>query len=63
MTSPPTTFSIESVHPDFTDVTLEFGAGDNVRCKTVRLRGPGESKARHQMIAVEHIPRAGRVNC
>jgi hypothetical protein len=29
------TFSIESVRPDFSDVTLEFGAGDNVRCKMV----------------------------
>jgi hypothetical protein len=51
-----TTFSIESVRPDFLDVTLEFGAGDNVRCKTVRLRGPGEPKARQRMIAVERIP-------
>jgi hypothetical protein len=51
-----TTFSIESVHPDFIDAALEFGAGDNVRCKTVRLRGPGESKARHRRIAVERIP-------
>jgi hypothetical protein len=51
-----TTFSIESVHPDFTDATLEFGVGDNVRCKVVRLLGPGESKARQRMIAVERIP-------
>ena len=50
-----TTFSIESAHPDFIDATLEFGAGDNVRCKTVRLLGPGESKARQRMIAVERI--------
>ena len=35
-----TTFNIESVHPDFSDVTLEFGPGDNVRCKIGRLRGP-----------------------
>jgi hypothetical protein len=41
-----TTFSNESVHPDFADVTLEFGTGDNLRRKLGRLRGPGESKAR-----------------
>ena len=51
-----TTFSIESVHPDFVDATLEFAAGDNVRCKIVRLLGPGESKARQRMTAVEHMP-------
>jgi hypothetical protein len=51
-----TTFSIDSVHPDFTDATLEFGAGDSVRCKTVRLLGPGESRARQRMVAVERIP-------
>ncbi len=51
-----TTFSIESVHPDFVDATLEFGAGDNVRCRTVRLLGPGESKGRQRMVAVERIP-------
>jgi hypothetical protein len=51
-----TTFSIESVHPDFIDATLEFGAGDNVRCRTVRLLGPGESKARQRRIGVERIP-------
>ena len=41
-----TTFSIESVHPDFSDVTLEFGSGDSVRCKVGRLRGPDESRCR-----------------
>jgi hypothetical protein len=51
-----TTFSIESVHPDFSDVTLEFGAGDTVRCKVGRLRGPGEPTGRQRMIAVERIP-------
>jgi hypothetical protein len=51
-----TTFNIERVHPDFSDVTLEFRPGDNVRCKIGRLRGPGESKARQRMIAVERIP-------
>jgi hypothetical protein len=51
-----TTFSIESVHPDFIDATLEFGAGDNVRCRTIRLLGPGESTARQRMIAVERVP-------
>lgn len=50
-----TTFSIESVHPDFADATLEFGAGDSVRCKASQLRGPGETKARQRMIAVERI--------
>jgi len=50
-----TTFSIDSVHPDFTDATLEFGAGDSVRCKTIRLRGPSEPEARQRMIAVERI--------
>ena len=45
-----------SLHPDFIDASLEFGAGDNVRCKAVRLLGPGESKARQRMIAVERIP-------
>jgi hypothetical protein len=51
-----TTFSIEGVHPDFADITLEFGAGDNVRCKSGALRGPGEPKARRRMIAVERLP-------
>jgi hypothetical protein len=51
-----TTFSIESVHPDFLDATLEFGAGEKVRCKTVPLLGPGEATARRRMIAVERIP-------
>ena len=51
-----TTFSIESVHPDFSDAPLEFGAGENVRCKTIRLLGPGELKARQRMTAVERIP-------
>ena len=50
-----TTFSIDSVHPDFTDALLEFGAGDSVRCRTIQLRGPGESKARQRLIAVERI--------
>jgi hypothetical protein len=50
-----TTFSINSVHPDFTDAILEFGAGESVRCKTVRLWGPGDSEARQRMIAVERI--------
>jgi hypothetical protein len=50
-----TTFSIENIHPDFTDATLEFGAGDNVRCKAIALRGPDESKGRQRMIAVERI--------
>jgi hypothetical protein len=31
-------------------------ASANVLCKTVRLRGAGESTARQQMIAVERIP-------
>ena len=37
-----TTFSIDSVHPDFVDADLEFVAGDKVRCKldpVVRARG------------------------
>lgn len=51
-----TTFSIESMHPDFTDATLEFGPGENVRCKTIRLLGPDEATARQRMIAVERIP-------
>jgi hypothetical protein len=42
-------------HADYADASLEFGAGDNVRCKTTRLRGPGESTPRQQMIAVERI--------
>ena len=41
--------------PDFVDATLEFGAGDSVRCKLSRLRGPGEPEARQRMIAVERI--------
>ena len=51
-----TTFSIDSVHPDFIDATLEFGAGDNVRCRMIRLLGPGEPTARQRMIAVERVP-------
>lgn len=50
-----TTFSIENVHPDFSDATLEFGAGDSVRCKTIRQRGPDESEARQRMIAVDRV--------
>jgi hypothetical protein len=30
-------------------------ASANVLCKTVRLRGPGESTARQRVIAVERI--------
>ena len=51
-----TTFSIESVHADFIDAALEFGAGNNVRCRIMQLLGPDESKARRRMIAVERIP-------
>jgi hypothetical protein len=51
-----TTFSIESVHPEFTDVTLEFHPGEKVRCKTIQLLGPKEAAARQRMIAVERIP-------
>lgn len=51
-----TTFSIEGIHPDFTDAALEFGPGETVRCRTVRLRGPEEATARHRMIAVERVP-------
>jgi hypothetical protein len=50
-----TTFSIESVHQDFSDVTLEFSAGESVRCKVGRLRGPTESTGRQRMIAVERV--------
>lgn len=50
-----TTFTIDSVHEDFVDSSLEFGAGDDVRCKTIRLRGPDESTPRQRMIAVERI--------
>jgi hypothetical protein len=50
-----TSFSIESAHPDFADAALEFGVGDRVRCKVIRLRGPGQSEARQRMIAVERI--------
>jgi hypothetical protein len=50
-----TTFTIENVHPDFSDAALEFRAGENVRCKAIQLRGPGEPKARQRMIAVERI--------
>jgi hypothetical protein len=50
-----TTFSIESAHPDFADAALEFGAGDSVRCKVSRLRGPGESEGRQRMMAVERV--------
>jgi hypothetical protein len=50
-----TTFSIECAHPNFVDATLEFGAGDHVRCKLVRLLGPDEAKARQRMIAVERV--------
>jgi hypothetical protein len=51
-----TTFSIERVHSDFNDAALEFGPGDSVRCKLVRLRGPGESGGRQRMVAMERIP-------
>ena len=51
-----TTFNIESVHPDFSDVTVDVGPGDNVRCKIGRLRGPKDLRSRQRMIAVERIP-------
>lgn len=51
-----TTFRIERRHPDFVDAQLEFGPGENVRCRTVRLLGPDETTARQRMIAVERIP-------
>lgn len=50
-----TTFSIDKVHPDFGDATLEFGAGDSVRCKAIRLRGPDEPGGKQRMVAVERI--------
>jgi hypothetical protein len=50
-----TTFSIETVHHDFSDVPLEFGAGESVRCKVSRLRGPSEETGRQRMIAVERV--------
>jgi hypothetical protein len=50
-----TTFTIDSVHPDFRDAELEFQAGENVRCRVMRLRGPDEAKARLRMIAVERL--------
>ncbi len=51
-----TTFTIESVYPAFGDEILEFGVGENVRCKLVRLLGPADSGARRRMTAVERIP-------
>ena len=51
-----TTFTIESVYPAFSDATLEFVIGENVRCKMVRLRGPDDSRVRQRMTAVERIP-------
>lgn len=50
-----TTFSIERIHPEFSDAPLEFGPGENVRCRAIRLRGPDEATARQRMIAVERI--------
>jgi hypothetical protein len=44
-----TTFSIEGAHPNFADVAVEFGAGDNLRCKVIRLRGPWLSRS-HQLL-------------
>jgi hypothetical protein len=35
---------------------LEFGPGENARCKTIRLLGPKEATARQRMNAVERIP-------
>jgi hypothetical protein len=34
-----TIVSLNSVHPDFTDASLEFGAGDRLGCKLIRLAG------------------------
>jgi hypothetical protein len=51
-----TTYSIERVHPDFIDAILEFGAGDTVRSRKVRLLGSREVEARQRVIAVERIP-------
>jgi hypothetical protein len=50
-----TTFTIDSVHPDFTDAALEFGPGDAVRCRAVRLLGPAEATARQRMVAIERV--------
>ena len=50
-----TTFTIEHPHPDYADVHLEFQAGDNVRCRATRLRGPDEDEPRQRMVAVERI--------
>lgn len=50
-----TRFSIERVHPDFSDAILEFRAGDRVRCKAVGLKGPGEAQGRQRMVAVERV--------
>lgn len=50
-----TTFTIDSVPPEFADARLEFAAGDDVRCKMIKLRGPGEETPRQRMIAVERV--------
>jgi hypothetical protein len=57
------TFSIDSVHQDFSDATLEFGPAAACAAKRFGCDGPGESKARQRMVAVERIPCAARVNC
>jgi hypothetical protein len=43
-------------YPDFSDPQLEFGAGDNVRCRVIRLLGPDEATAALRMIGDGRIP-------
>jgi len=54
-----TTFTIERIHPDFADTALEFGPGESVRCRPIRLRGPDEASARQRWVAVERVSGAG----
>ena len=37
-------------------VVVGLAAGDSVRCRMIRLRGPGEAEARQRLIAIERIP-------
>lgn len=50
-----TTFTIDQPNAAYADAALEFQAGETVRCRLMRLRGPGEETPRQRMVAVERI--------
>lgn len=51
-----TTFTIDTLPRALANDPLEFGAGDRVRCRVMRLVGPDEGQGRQRMVAVERLP-------